>query len=205
MRVSVTDIDQWRWWKEHEEMDLDELLARLRRQGEETEAMRAGKALHRALELSEPSESEVLECDGYRFTFECDCELELPDSREVKLSKTLAVDGLPVTLVGMVDAWHGSTIEDHKTTSQIDAERFLSSYQWRMYLWMFGARVFAWNIFAIAPDVREPQHYRVREFQRLVQYAYPGMADDCMHELTEFVRFARAVDAYGLRDTREAA
>lgn len=204
MRISVTDIDQWRWWKDSEDMTLPELLARLRREGEETEAMRAGKALHRALELSGPSESEALECDGYRFTFECDCELALPDSREVKLSKTVMVDGDPVTLVGMVDAWHGTTIEDHKTTSQIDAERFMSSYQWRMYLWMFSARRFVWNIFAIAPDAREPQHYRVREFQRIVQYAYPHLAGDCMRELTEFVRFAREVDAYRT-DRREAA
>ncbi len=197
MRISVSDIDQWRWWKDHEEMELGELLARLRRQGKETEAMRAGTALHRALEHSQPSELEALESDGYRFTFECDCELGMPDCREVKLSKSLTVDGTPVTLVGVVDSWHGSTIEDHKATNQIDADRFMSSFQWRFYLWMFQARVFVWNIFAITPDAREPNQYRVREFQRLTQYAYPGMSGECLHELTEFVRFARDVDAYG--------
>lgn len=197
MRVSVTDIDQWRYWKDAEDMELSDLLARLRRQGEESEAMRAGIALHRALELAGPSESDSLECGGYTFTFECECALALPAAREVKVSKSIMVGDTEVTLIGKVDAWQGLTVYDHKTTSQIDAERFMSSYQWRFYLWMFNARQFVWNIFQTAPDPKTPRAYRVREFQQLTQWAYPALADDCMRELSEFVEFARETDAYG--------
>ena len=113
------------------------------------------------------------------------------------MSKSIIVGDTEVTLVGKVDAWQGLTVYDHKTTSQIDAERFMSSYQWRFYLWMFNARQFVWNIFQTAPDPKTPRAYRVREFQQLTQWAYQALADDCMHELSEFVAFVRDTDAYG--------
>ena len=60
LRISVTDIDQWRYWQESEDMDLSELLKRLRRQGDATEAMAVGTALHRALELAEQAINDAI-------------------------------------------------------------------------------------------------------------------------------------------------
>lgn len=189
MRISVSDVDSFRYWRDSEDGDLSELLSRLRREAPATEAMVAGKALHKALELSPSGDFTELKSEGYLFTIETDCELSLPDIRELKATKEYAIDNLIVTLVGMVDAVHGKRVDDHKTTSRFDAERFLDSFQWRAYLDIFNADHFRWNVFEMTQVAAK--EYRVFGFHRLEQYRYPTMLEDIERDLTEFVRFAR--------------
>lgn len=189
MRVSASDIDAFRRWRSDEDADLEPLLAQLRRELPPTEGMRAGRAFHKALELAEPGEVGVFEAEGYRFEVEADLEIDIPVVRELKSTREYVVDGVPVTLVGVVDAMHGRRVDDHKGTTRFDAERFLDSYQWRIYLEIFGADVFRWNVFEW--DERAPRVYVIRAVHPLTMYRYPGMADDVMRELRAFVDFAR--------------
>jgi hypothetical protein len=148
--------------------------------------MAAGTAFHRALELAGPATVGKLEADGYTFHFDCESELALPDVRELRASKAYG----PITVTGQVDALHGLRIEDHKTTGQFDADRYLAGYQWRFYLDIFGAQVFRWNVFEIRED--EPMVYVVRAHHTLEQHAYRGMHEDCARLADDVHAFALA-------------
>lgn len=189
MRCSATEIDAFRRWRDTEDAELAPLLAQLRRELPETEPMRAGKAFHRALELAQAGDVERLEADGYTFDLTFDATLDLPEIRELKATREYVIDGVIVTLVGMVDTLTGKRADDHKFTSRWDAERFLASYQWRIYLEIFDADTFRWNVFE-GREI-EPRYYGVHAFHPLIMHRYPGMADDVERELREFVRFAR--------------
>lgn len=189
MRISVTDIDQFHWFLNHEDMPLEDLLSRLRREGEETEAMRAGSALHHALEFSTAGNHSVLQANGYTFHMEIDGELDMPEFREIKAEKVYNVNGIPVELVGMVDALHGTRVDDHKTTKRFDAERFFDGYQWRFYLDMFRANQFRWNVFEMREDKKHERTYIVHGFHQPSQWRYPGLEADCQRELSRFVDF----------------
>lgn len=189
IRVSATDIDALRYFRADDEADLADLLAQLRRESAPTDSMLAGTALHKALETAADGEVKGFEIDGYRFSIDADAELDLPTIREMKATKEFIIGDCVVTLVGKVDAIHGRRVDDHKFTTRYDPERFLSSYQWRIYLDIFDADEFRWNIF----EGREsaPKNYIISAFHPLRMHRYPGMARDIEREVTAFVRFAR--------------
>lgn len=191
LRVSVTDIDALRYYLAQEDAELSGLLAQLRREKPPTPAMKAGSALHAALEMCEPGEHGELTADGYVFEMRAEGDIDLPTVREIKATKEYAIDGVTVTLVGKVDAIHGKRIDDHKLTSRYDAERFLSSYQWRCYLDIFDADEFRWNVFEGVPDRNDPRRYTIKAIHQLRMHRYPGMGADVEGELTRFVDFAR--------------
>lgn len=193
LRVSATDIDAYRRYRNppipEMEIELDELLAQLRKQEPPTEAMLAGSALHKALEHADAGDHTRLQADGYTFHLNIEGELDLPQTREIKGERVYEVDGCRVTLVGKVDAIHGRRVDDHKFTSRYDAERFMSSYQWRIYLEVFDADEFRWNIFE-GGEV-EPMVYQVFGFHQLRMHRYPDMGEHVLKEVGEFVAFAR--------------
>ncbi len=192
LRVSASDVDAWRYFLANEDAELADLLAQLRRETGQTEAMRAGTALHKALELSEPGNHGELKADGYTFAFKADGEIDLPEIREVKATRDYEIDGCLVTLVGKVDAIHGKRIDDHKFTGRYDCERFMNSYQWRVYLDVFDADALRWNIFEGRPLPDDPTWYNINAVHRLTMHRYPGLGDDVRRELARFVDFARA-------------
>lgn len=191
LRVSVSDLDALRYFLTNEDAELEPLLAQLRRESEPTPAMRAGTALHTALEISTPGEYGDLTADGYTFVFDIDGEVDLPEIREVKESRDYLVNRCVVTLVGKVDALHGRRVDDHKFTSRYDGERFMGSYQWRAYLDIFDADEFRWNVFEARPDKDDAKRFIIRDIHRLTMHRYPGMREDLERELARFVDFAR--------------
>lgn len=187
MRISVTELDQLAYFR-NSDMELSELLARLRRETPPTEAMAAGTAFHTILENAGECELDEVTQDGFTFRFELEAELSLPRIRELKLEKPYFIDGIEVTLVGKVDALNGKTVYDHKTTSRFDAEKYMDAIQWRAYLDMFGADRFIYNVFEVA----DKQGVRVvRDFHPLTFYRYPSLPQDVFEALSDFVGFAR--------------
>lgn len=189
LRISATDIDQLRYFRDTDDMELADLIARLKHLMPSSEAMEAGTALHAALETAEPGTVDGFTHDGFTFSFECDAELDLPPMREMKATREYLIDDVVVTLVGKVDGIHGRAIQDHKFTAQFDADRYLGSFQWRGYLEIFGADAFRWNIF----EAREsaPKNYLIRNVHKLTMHRYPGMGQDVERDIREFVVFAR--------------
>jgi len=190
IRISVSDVDQYRYYRASEDMELDALLRRLRREEPPTPAMAMGTALHSILEdAKDGDELSIVERDGFVFHFAFDSTVELPPIRECKGEMHLTVDGIPVTLVGKVDCLDGQRIWDHKLSGTFDAEKYADSMQWRMYLMMFRAWRFTYNVFV---------HYEqpdgtilVKDLHSFDFYRYPGMEDDIMRELREYVAFVR--------------
>lgn len=203
MRVSATDIDAFRRWRDDEEAELEPLLAQLRREMAPSKPMLAGTALHAALEVAEPGEFSRLEALGHTFDLEIDGEIDLPPIRELKVTAEHVIDGVPVTVVGKVDAVLGRRVDDHKFTSRFDPERFLASFQWRIYLDVFGADTFRWNVFE-GRAIGE-RHYVIHSLHRLTCYRYPAMRDDIVRELRQFVAFAREHLPERFNTNREAA
>jgi hypothetical protein len=195
MLFRVSEVETFRQWREDEESETSDLLARLRGETEPTENMLAGTAFHRALELSLLGSFDELSADGFRFLIECDIALELPRIRELRASKAYG----PIVVTGCVDALHALRVDDHKTTSRFDPDRYIGGYQWRYYLDIFGARVFRWNVFEMRPI--EARVYSVYAFHRLEQHAYPGMHDDCARLAADLHAFA----LLHLPERREAA
>lgn len=195
LRVSVTDIDALRFYMNppvpEMEIDLDELLRRLRREEPPTPEMLAGTAFHNAMERAVEGEVPGLRWGDYTFSFETDASLDLPDIREMKASKTFNVDGDIVTLVGKVDCIHGRRIEDHKLTKSFDAEKYLDSFQWKGYLDIFDADNFRWNVFEGRPTIEGGTDYLIRNVHKLEMHRYPGITEDVERVVRNFVVFAR--------------
>jgi hypothetical protein len=191
MTFRVSEVESFRQWQQDEDADLDLLLARMRGETEASEAMLAGTAFHKALELA-PAYLTVSSIDalGYDFRFSGDFEIALPNIREVRAGKTYTVDGEPIVISGQVDAIHGKRVEDHKTTGRFDPERYLGGYQWRLYLEIFGADAFRWNVFEIRV-MDDPLVWEVFASHRLEQFRYPGMGADCERLVADLARFAR--------------
>jgi hypothetical protein len=191
MTFRVSEAESFRQWQQDEEADLDLLLARMRGESEASEAMLAGTAFHKALELAPTGlHSSNIGALGYEFRFSDEFELALPNVREVRAGRTYMVDGEPIVISGQLDAIEGKRVEDHKTTGRFDPERYLGGYQWRLYLEIFGADVFRWNIFEIRV-MDDPLVWEVFAAHRLEQFRYPGMGADCERLVADLARFAR--------------
>lgn len=186
MRVSVTDLDQFRYWRADEEMTLDDLRQRLLHRDPPSEAMLAGTALHHALEHASEHTAHTLSALGYTFTFDIEAAIALPVVRELKAVKEYDLDGRKVRVVGKVDGLHGKRVEDHKTTSStFDAEKYLNTWQWRFYLDIFEADTFRWNVFQMRAG--EPQEYVVTNLHPLETCRYPALQADCERHLRDFL------------------
>lgn len=188
MRISATEIDSFRYWKDSD-LSLEDFLKRLRHEEPPTRAMMAGRALHKILERAsmEPEEvqAEVASADGFTFRFAADCTLPLLPVAELKGEMEIQTSSGPVTLVGIVDGFDGE-VYDHKLTERFDAERYAASFQWRIYLVLFGSRRFTYNVFEGAEDLEE---WVIHGFQQLTFYAYDGMREDVVREVSDLAAF----------------
>lgn len=184
--ASVSNVDLFRVWQLDEELDLGWILDRISRKTEQTEPMRVGEALHKALETAPAGEFAWVEAMGYRFQFLADTEIFLPRQRELKLSRHYG----ELQIRGRVDAINGLVVYDHKSTSQFEPERLMSGYQWRYYLDMANADVFRWNVMVIK-ETDDPKIYLVIDSHWLSQYRYPELHADCERLAGAYLDFAK--------------
>ena len=187
----VSNVEAFRRFLHDDDIALECLLADIRGDRQPSELMLAGTAFHKVLENAPLGEMEEAGANGFEFTILADIDLAMPEIRELRASKVYLVDGLPIAISGQVDAIEGNRIFDHKTTGRFDPERFMASYQWRLYLEIFGASSFVWNVFVMQPLEDEERRYCISAFYSLSQYRYPGMERDCEALVSEFARFVR--------------
>lgn len=189
MLARVSNIEAYRQWKnwqplfDGQEEPTVEDLVRIITTDEPSEAMKAGTAFHKAMELAGDGSHDTFEASGYRFILP-DAELELPAIREMRAYGTYG--GLTVT--GQVDAAEGRIITDHKTTSKFDPERYLNGCQWKFYLDLFGADEFRWNVFVLKE--LEERVYSVAAPQTLTAHRYPEMRAHCQELAADYLAFA---------------
>lgn len=189
LRISATDLDAIRYWWASEYASLNDLLAQLRRESEPTEAMLRGTAFHEVLEAAGPGMFEAVATGGYNFDLSgLDNEIALPTIREIKATREYEIDKCGITLVGKADAIHGKTGYDHKLTSRFDPERYLSSYQWRVYMEVFGLDHFVWNAFE---GSERDGVVKINAVHHLPVSRYPELESDLLSELGQAVSFYR--------------
>lgn len=186
LTVSVSNLDLFRVWRESEDLDTDWLLTRLRGEVEQSENMKAGNAFHDAIEaIQHEAELNSLASGDYRFDFNCDGEIELTPFHEKWISQQYG----DLSVRGKVDAIHGRTIVDYKTTEQFDPDRYMFGYQWRFYLDMSNCDVFTWKIFVLKEF--GPEHcYEINQFHELTQCRYPDLHEDCERLAADYLHFA---------------
>lgn len=195
LRLSVTELDNYRLWREGDWMETSDLLSRLRGIRTSSEKMEAGTAWHAYLE-SLPSGNVTLttgqKIESGDFTYLIDCDdavVRLPKIRETKTERRVKVGNIEVVLSGMADGIGPGEIFDHKLTGDFDAEGYADAIQWRAYLWMFGCDKFTYNCFEANKSKRDGL-YHISEFHELSFYNYDRLERDVMKwvtELTEFV------------------
>ncbi len=201
MKYRVSSVCAFHEWERDPDATVEELIEKITGAFAPSPAMLAGTAFHKVLEnavggICLDSAEEL----GHRFVFPADLQVEVAPIRELRASKTYTVDGVPIIISGQVDAIDGLRIEDHKTTAYFNPDRYLDGYQWRIYLDIFGASLFRWNVFEITQvdstgpsdgfDAPAPE-YEVRSLHRLEQYRYPALEADCLAVVTRFARFVR--------------
>lgn len=180
----VSHLAAFARWREDEESDAGWLVNQIL-SNEETEAMRKGTAFHKALEIAVEGEYDSIERDGYTFHFTGQFELSLPATREMRVGKDYG--GLIVS--GQCDAIAGKTIYDHKSTEYFDAEKYLTGWQHRFYLDLFGADRFIWYVWEMN-QMDESGHYNVHTLHPLTQYRYAGMDRELRALAADFKVFA---------------
>jgi len=160
-----------------DQLFVDELLKKF----EKTPEMKAGTALHKILELSQYDEEflNMIGIDGemYKFDYQIssDIEIKLPKLREIKISTQFS----NMNINGVVDAINATTIWDHKFTKQIRLEKYMNSWQGKIYLWMTDLNTFKYNLFQgkILPPTVEPamNHIQINKFETVTFERYAGM------------------------------
>lgn len=189
MKISVSSLDSYLYWRESEDMELDELLSRIMGYEQPSPSLQAGKAFHALMERASVGEMFATEQDGIRFDFAIDAEIALPTVPAAFGERMFQTRSGPVKLVGRINGIDGLVPHVYKLTEKFDAERYVNSYAWRAYLLMFGAQRFVYDVFAARFDL--PERVYVNDYHRLELTAYPGMEAD-VHEavsgLTEIVK-----------------
>ena len=189
MRLSVSDIDLYRkYLQEDEDITLKELLRQLRREEKRPWYMEAGNAFHKVLEHAQTGEVAEATYNGYRFSFELDHSVVLPEIREIKGEIVIPTSVGPVTLVGKVDGMNYS-VHDYKLTGWMQPEKYIDSYQWRCYLQMFRAYRFQYDIFTYDQDKDDKKHLIVKDYHQLEMFAYPNMERDVVNAVDDFAKF----------------
>lgn len=181
IRLSVTDLDKFQYWRESEDAELADLVEQLRGLDTPSPQMLAGKAFHKLFEESGEQEVNTVDVDGYEFTFGISDEIALPAIRELKGECLIQTPSGPVTLVGKVDALNGTAVHDYKLTERFDVERYTDSMQWRSYLHMFSAKSFVYDVFVGRYDGNRIYIY---DYNRLTFNAYPSMFSDVRREVS---------------------
>jgi hypothetical protein len=191
IRLSVSDLESYRYWKENESATVDELIVKLAHLEPPTPNMEAGRAFAKFWEHANFGQTDIVEVDGWTFDFsEVEATLQIAPARELKGEVLFDTPSGPVTLVGKVDGTSGLTVYDQKLTERFDAERYLDSLQWRAYLSMFNGSRFIYDVFTC----KYSGHLvTVNGYERLAFYAYPGMHE---HIRTAVVELASVVKRY---------
>lgn len=188
LRISVSDLESFRYWQANEDLGIAFLISRLKHEDPPTPAMEAGRAFAKMFERCSPGNLDEVTVDGWTFDFSAlNQAIAVPEVRELKAEEVFQTPSGPVTLVGMVDGLDGTTVHDQKLTERWDAERYLDSLQWRAYLVMFKATRFIYDVFQGRYD---GQRVTIYGYEAMPFYAYPGIRDDvqrAVNELAEII------------------
>ena len=150
--------------------------------------MRLGTFIHKLIE-TRPVDEKAL-TDG-EFTLHPSA-LEVingtPDDvlREAAGRITIDTDYGPVRIYGHADSLTGTLGRDYKTSDkEPQLDMYQDSYQWRIYMWIFGLRMFEYDFIKTKADKEGLIH--LERLTPLTMYAYPEQEKDICMMVNDFV------------------
>ena len=187
IRVSVSALDNWRYFIENDFKSTEEYIGELCRLTPQSPAMIQGEDFHYLLQTGEPK--------LYTWEVTCDAALLQPDLIEYPCRETFTLDGEKVVLSGRIDAAHGDIVIDYKTTSRaINLEQYVDKWQWRAYLMLMDMSKFRYDVFQYRINRKHGKgSFTVFDYRTLNLSAYKRMTDDVMGALREYVQFLRGL------------
>lgn len=199
MRISVTLLDSFRYWRteefyteEAEEQSYLELCARIR--GEpppQSEDMLRSIAFHKICEdPDEYKEGALYRCDGWEFDGISTGQflLELPRDRvtEVKIEQEIAAH----TLVGKADYMDGVWAGDQKLTKKVTPDKYGDSIQWMAYLMLADLEAFRYHC-------AQPRMYKgvvhLKDYAMFPFYRSKNTDERVIRLVEEFGDFAKPI------------
>jgi len=123
---------------------------------------------------------------------------QLPEHRltQVKVAGTVCGHDL----VGVADYLCGAEIRDLKCTQKpINAENYVRSLQWQIYLRLFGAERFWFDVCQLE---EKKGVFRLRDVVRLVCYPYPEMSDYIDHWVHQYAAWYHQLEDGGRFDEK---
>ena len=192
LRLSVTDIDQYRFYRsaEYQSLGPEDLASRLLHIQPASPAMLLGRRFEEWLESwlrsGEMSPGFVLDLDR-------DIDILEVAVHQKRCLKTYEVPGWSVTLSGRVDAIaEDGTVIDWKTTGkQINVENYMEAYQWRCYLDMIEADFFRYEVFQIRKDA-------VTDHAAIALQSYEGLQQDIETQIAAVTGAVEGLEKSGL-------
>lgn len=191
IRVSATNLEAYRRWMVDDEADFEQIKNYLLKLTPPTDAMKAGTAFHKVLENASSGILDKAEYDGFRFKFDLEDEIALPEIRELKIEKPITLNNTDIVLVGVVDGLDFNSVSDHKLTAKDDIEGYTNSMQWRCYLDWFNRDKFIYNLFikGYQPVNSDPNEIPIKSLTQVTFNRYPAMHDDVMEMIGDYVDF----------------
>ncbi len=185
MNVSVSKLDAFKRFEDGN-MDEDEFVSYLegRIKEEKMRAINIGNAFHELVLSDKPIDGEIIEANGFAFDGDSLRKVrEYVDGYkfEIPIQKTYSSD---IEITGRLDFSYGIAGGDLKTTSRIELERYMDSYQWRLYLWMSGLEIFSYVIVELNDKYNTAS---VNRIQVIDMYPYIGMENDCLSLISRFL------------------
>lgn len=184
LRLSVTDLDAWRFFQ-HSTLSEEDAVRRILRQEPPSEAMKLGLSFEDF--IMNPDEKTSIE--GFTFYAPKDVATYKPQAIQIPIQKLYRVNGVNVTLSGRLDAVAGYVAIDWKTTlNAIDMDKYLMAYQWRCYLDMLGPHyTFFYEVFKLTKNRGQLHAYTLQDKETMRVGRYPGMQDDIRRGIAEYV------------------
>lgn len=193
-RIAASDLDSYRYFRSNEWNTFEELRASLLRLKPAGRPAQLGTAFHAALERLATGDN--VDWDAEPIALAPYLEITLPMAgvqHEVPTKRTIEVCGTEYLLSGRLDGYDGLLVGyEYKTTGSAlgqAVERFMDSYQWRVYLYCL-------------PEMRRIQYhvFKVKSWktERPVidsyiaapeVYRYTTLEDDVRGQVGEFASF----------------
>jgi hypothetical protein len=113
--------------------------------------------------------------DGLMVNIKIDLDLELLPIKEQMITKNIG----DIIIRGKLDGMSKTTISDYKFTKNIQLEKYMESFQWKVYLWMTGKNHFVYDLFEV--EIIEDNgivYVNINNYDKLELMRYPYMNND---------------------------
>lgn len=186
MRISATSFDNFQRYLD-DLMTKDELIQRITAPFEPTREMQIGTAIHSFIEKPVYQIDGLYIIDDFKFS-DLNILLQnlsnyLDGFQEIKIQ----TKNNNVNLITKLDLWFGNTIVEHKTTfKQFETEKYINSWQWKLYLFATNAKLFKYNIIGLQ---EKDGIIGIKYNEMFDLYPYEKLAYDCENIISEFAKF----------------